>query len=1328
MAEASASAPRRRLGWRYAFLTAICVALLATGAVLAWLLGTESGFRALAQRAPQLSGGRLSIEAPRGRLRDHFGFARLVLALGGTRIEARQADLRWRPQALRAHRLHLEQLTAAEVQVRYTSHGGYDTPPPAFALPIAIQIDALRLGQFAVLSQRPGHAPRRVFGLSAAEARADLGLTHWQIAHLAATTDWGRAQLAGSLGPTFPFPIQAQGNLSTRYAAYVINAAVQAHDSLDRLAVDFTAHGAELDARGTARIRSFEHQPLAGLDVVLGTLDPRRFNPAAPSAALTLQAHLAPELDTAPVPHAARLGTTQLAGTVTLHNAHPGALDAGQLPLTQLSARVNWEEGVLNLKALEAQIPGGGQVRGQLAWREPDAKSGDTLGQLEGALTLAGVDPARLHSALPAARVAGTLHARVQRDTQWVEAHLAGRGLQLDTVLSQHAARVEVASLRLAQGAMAITGQGSLTLDDARRFTLKAEAQRFDPNAFWRAAPTGRISGQLSAEGELAPHRSLAARVQLADSQLGGLPLQGGGHFSLNGARISDSDFSLDLLGNTLAVQGAFGAPGDHLAISADAPALDRIGLGLAGRLRARGTLLGSLSQPAGTLDVNASRLAVPGGWRLDALNFQGELNEGQNGRVDTRMTLAGLRRPGTSDPIVRRAAWVATGTRQAHGISVEAQFMRDYRFSARAQGGLSERMAWAGQLTQLSLDWGAALKLTAPTPVSVAADHVALGAAQLKGSHSFVNLEALSWTPQEIVARGTLSGLRVGLALNEAQQVVAQGESLQVGANWDIHLRDHANGQIRVFREEGDLVLGGDAPVALGLTELEGVLAASDDRLAFSLSAAGKRIGVISAAATAAVERHGLQWQLAESAPLLGSAQIKVPSLNWVGPLVDPNLRTGGSVQGDFSLSGTPAAPVATGAIHGDDLSLSLAEQGFRLSGGRLRMRFDADRLYLDELAFVSPNRVKPDERRIAFDALVAEPGRAGVSGQVALATGLGNFNLTADRLPVLQRHDRWLLISGSGQIDTTWDSMSVQATVTAPAGYIGLPPKRAPQLDDDVVVRGRVARSERRFLISTDIDVSLGDALYLKAFGVDTRLEGQLSLHARPGEPLRATGRIETRDGLYDAYGQCLSIDEGIITFQGPLDNPTLAVTAVRKGLPVEAGVEISGTAQRPKLRLVSEPTVPDTEKLSWMILGRSASGGSEADSAVLVAAASALVGDTAGGLTDQIARVVGIDQIALAQSEGHGLGRAYTSKVAGSATGFSSSSASAAADTVGGQVVMLGKRLNQDVFVSFEQSLTGSESIVRLTYALSRHIAMILRLGTENALDVNYAISFR
>ena len=72
--------------------------------------------------------------------------------------------------------------------------------------------------------------------------------------------------------------------------------------------------------------------------------------------------------------------------------------------------------------------------------------------------------------------------------------------------------------------------------------------------------------------------------------------------------------------------------------------------------------------------------------------------------------------------------------------------------------------------------------------------------------------------------------------------------------------------------------------------------------------------------------------------------------------------------------------------------------------------------------------------------------------------------------------------------------------------------------------------------------------------------------------------------------------------------------------------------------------------------------------------------------------------------------------------------SGSTIAGGPTVSTQVLSLGKRLGPDLFLSFEQSLGGAATLVKLTYQISRRMSVIARGGTDTALDVHYGFSFR
>ena len=56
-----------------------------------------------------------------------------------------------------------------------------------------------------------------------------------------------------------------------------------------------------------------------------------------------------------------------------------------------------------------------------------------------------------------------------------------------------------------------------------------------------------------------------------------------------------------------------------------------------------------------------------------------------------------------------------------------------------------------------------------------------------------------------------------------------------------------------------------------------------------------------------------------------------------------------------------------------------------------------------------------------------------------------------------------------------------------------------------------------------------------------------------------------------------------------------------------------------------------------------------------------------------------------------------------------------------------VAIGKRLNDDLYLTFEQAISGASSYVALNYQINRRLSLIGRAGTTNALDLVYSIAF-
>ncbi len=233
--------------------------------------------------------------------------------------------------------------------------------------------------------------------------------------------------------------------------------------------------------------------------------------------------------------------------------------------------------------------------------------------------------------------------------------------------------------------------------------------------------------------------------------------------------------------------------------------------------------------------------------------------------------------------------------------------------------------------------------------------------------------------------------------------------------------------------------------------------------------------------------------------------------------------------------------------------------------------------------------------------------------------------------------------------------------------------------------------------------MEVALGRDFRFSGEGLDTRLGGKVKVTTTAAGALNARGTIYAVGGTYYVFGQRLDIDRGRVIFDGPLNNPALDVVALRKNLAVEAGVELTGTVRVPRVRLVSNPPVPDGEKLSWLLTGQGLDRANRADLAALSAASASLLGQGRKPITTQIANTFGLDDISVRDS-----GNAVTG---GAST----------------QVVAFGKRISDRLTLVYEQGLSLANNALRIEYTLSRTLTLRAEAGVVSSIGVYFRRSY-
>lgn len=836
----------------------------------------------------------------------------------------------------------------------------------------------------------------------------------------------------------------------------------------------------------------------------------------------------------------------------------------------------------------------------------------------------------------------------------------------------------------------------------------KGDAKGSNPAAFGSFLP-GSINGTFDGGARLGANWHAALNLTLEPSTLANSPLWGYAKLAADAQRVSNADVDLHVGPNIVAAKGSFGAAADVLNWRIDAPQLASLGPNFGGVLRGSGTVSGSMDMPSLSAALEGQNLKLFGQHQIKTVKASANLGSGR-GAADPLVSDVEVLGYASGDTRVDSVRLQTSGTRGAHTIRMSGRG-ESIDAAAEVSGGWNAG-AWTGTVASLANKGRYEFALQAPVPLRIAGApgtgvmgllkpaSMSLTNAVVKLPNGSISVQSLDKDGPHWTSKGVAEGVPVTyLAQFSPAMADNVGGDLSIGADWSLDMQAPSgatpalNGMLHVFREKGDLIVGAEVPVVLGLRtlDLRTDIAAGAMRTRLTLDAA--RAGQAKIDATTQL----IAGRLSNASPLNMTASADMTSVAWLAPLFgQPGLELDGSLKMALAGGGTIGSPTLNGDVNGDNLAVRWPEQGIKLRNGQLRAQLTGDQLLL---------------QRLTFDGA---QGRASADGAVRFAGGEASMQLklVAEQLEILSRPDRTLVVSGQSTLIRDAKRFELEGKFRADRALVELAPQDRPTLSEDVIVLGRtkagtVAKPASPSMpLSVDVEADLGERFRLRGMGLDAELAGTVRIRSS-SRGLRANGGIRAVSGTYKAYGQNLTIERGVLTFSGPYDNPALNIRAVRKRpegeqlseTNVEAGVEVRGTAQSPIAKLVSTPPVPDSDKLSWLVLGHGMDGVAGNEGGVLAAAAGALLGGgKGGGFQSRLADTLGVDELGLSQAKG-----------------------------LESTVVTVGKRLSSRAYISFEQGATTATSLVKLRYKLNQKFTLQFQAGTNTALDILYTWAF-
>ena len=540
-----------------------------------------------------------------------------------------------------------------------------------------------------------------------------------------------------------------------------------------------------------------------------------------------------------------------------------------------------------------------------------------------------------------------------------------------------------------------------------------------------------------------------------------------------------------------------------------------------------------------------------------------------------------------------------------------------------------------------------------------------------------------------DLLLRADIEPFRLGPLLRRVQPTIGWEGDLRLAATVNLRAGERFEADLVFERRDGDLHINSEEGLLLlGLTEVRLGLSVRDGRWTLTPLFRGRSLGELSGSAS--VQTTPEARRPPDSAPLTGSLQARVADIAIWGPWVPAGWRLAGELSTQVRLSGTLGQPRLTGDVSGKRIAVRNLLQGISVSEGTLAIKLDGDRARIEQMSAKSGE------------------GTLSVTGDADLGSQpRARLAIEARKFRVIGRVDRSVVASGAAQLLLSPDRGQLDGRFVIDEGFFDASRSDAPSLDDDVTVQraGDTAKAEReepapRRNFALNLELDLGEQLRIRGRGLDTGLRGALKL-TTPGGRLAINGSIRTDQGTYAAYGQKLEIERGIVTFIGPANEPRLDILALRPNIDVRVGVAITGTAVAPRVRLYSEPdSMSETERLSWLVLGRAPDGLGRNDTALLQRAAVALLAGEGQAPTDQLLSRLGIDNLSLRQGD----------------------------TDVRETVVSLGKQLSRRWYLGYERGVNSTTGTWQLTYRIAQRFTLRAQSGLENSLDVIWTWRFQ
>ncbi|HAS6349169.1 translocation/assembly module TamB [Vibrio sp. IRLE0018] len=809
-----------------------------------------------------------------------------------------------------------------------------------------------------------------------------------------------------------------------------------------------------------------------------------------------------------------------------------------------------------------------------------------------------------------------------------LQSHLDGKAIPaLDFALKGKGSleRIELEKLDLETLGGTLAGQVFASWKGPVHWQADFQLDNIQPGLQWPEAE-GNLSGKLSTKGMLTERGGWEVSLPLLDIDglLRGYPLNvegslqasdrsGKGDIHLNTDRLTLSHGP-----NSLTAKGKLDK---RWAMDVDVKFTDlaKSVPDLSGVLMGEIDLRGALKEPDIELDLQASQVQWQQQASIETLSLAGRITPMPQPQADVTLNISALR---YQETLLDSIVLSANGSEKQHQLSLDVS--SDLASTSLAiSGSLVQKpeMVWSGALERMfATTKQGTWTLEQSTPITANIDKQSVAVAahcwQQQGSSLCLTQDInVGKKGEATLALNQFDFKQIAMFL-PAETHLDGSVNANVWAKWAPKTAPQVT--LSVTLPSGQVQQKIEQTVTLGWDDISFNANLKQDKLNADWQINVRDNGDLSG-------RLSVADVQAKDPQLQAKLLLSQFNLDFLQPLVGEYSSLKALLSADLQLEGSALQPKVTGQFLVDDIEANGDISPIDVQRGKVAVAFSG----YD--ANLNANIVTPDgELKVEGDANWQQ-----------LDNWHSKVRVYADSLKVNMPPMVKIQLVPDMTIEVNPTLAKVTGNLALPWGRIvveELPPSAVSVSKDQVMLNDQLEplnnASSMPFNVETDINISIGDDFKLSAFGLEGGLIGKLNVTQKDKGPF-ILGEVNIVNGTYRSFGQDLLIKEGKVLMNGPVDQPYVAIKAIRNPENTQddviAGVKVTGPATEPEISIFSEPAMPQANALSYLLRGQDIDGESGGGSAMTTA----LIGLSlakSGKVVGEIGQAFGVQDLQL------------------------------------------------------------------------------------------------